>query len=535
MIWTIVRKEFLSHALTFRLWTAALLCFVLVPFVLTVSIKRYEEKVSNYNVEVDRFMKEMREAHTYSFMRPTAVRPPQVLSILCTGVEDNIGAQIPIRLGDVPALPTGKLYGRDNPFLVASASVDMTFILTLVISLFSILLTYDAVSGEKEQGLLRQMLSSNVLRRDILIGKYLGTLLVVGPLLAASFLLAAAMLVFSSTVRLGGGDFLRIFALFLISLMYGSIFLLIGLGVSCRTHRSSTSLILGVFAWAGIVLIIPHAGSHLARELSPVPSMKSLKDNAATLDEERDKTIQQQIPTWPEREGGLLNFYYREGDDGQLIMANNTKEGYDFLLQYLKVDMKIRCAYGEKKSELNQRYVDALIAQQQLASWLTCISPAVLFEECAESIAGVNRNSVEHFVEEARLYRMSFVQFLQQKLAENTYSFVTPDTRIRPFNEWLPYWTDGKYRNYDELFRGRSWDAGHTLFMAALDTAGKMEPYVAKNFPSVDVSSAPAFSFEPIPTLAGLGGALSPGVFSLGMNVLLIFASFRSFTFYDVR
>lgn len=537
MIRTIVHKEFLSHLLTFRFWTAAVLCFVLVPVILNVSIRRYEERLENYRLEVDRFASEVRSQVTYSFVRPTLVRPPQVLGVLVSGIEDDLGAEVPVRLGSIAFLPSGRLYGRENPFLAAPGFMDVSFILVIVLSLFSLLLTYDAFSGEKEGGALRQMLSNQILRRQIFFGKLIGALTVVVPLVFCSFGLIVLNLALSPAVRPTSEDLLRISLIFIATNVYASLFLLIGLLVSARSEHSPASLMRSMFVWVVLVLVIPGAGFHAARELSPVPSMQELSDNLRSLEADQTKAIDGISIPAPTRDLGLINFYFRSGDDGQIAVANNTREGYDYFLAYLDAERSIRTKFAERKAAVEESYADALENQAMVARRLSMISPAFDFVSLAEAAGGVDEQTYRSFIPQAQRYRLAFVRYLEEKRRADPYRYVAPqDARtILPFAEWLPYWTNGKFTTYGELFDGRSAEEGFSRFRAALDTTGKMAPFGENRFPRVDVSDLPGFTYVPPSLSDGLEGALPEFSILLAANLLLAILALRSFNRYDVR
>ena len=54
--------------------------------------------------------------------------------------------------------------------------------------------------------------------------------------------------------------------LFALSLLYLLVFYLIGLAISCMTHRSATSLIYALFAWALLAIVLPNSISALLNE-----------------------------------------------------------------------------------------------------------------------------------------------------------------------------------------------------------------------------------------------------------------------------
>ena len=533
MIWTIVKKEFFSHLLTFRVWAAAVLCFVLIPLTLYVSIQRYEEKVRNYNADVERYTQELHEARVYSYVRPTIVRPPEVLSILCSGIEDNVGSVVPIRLGTVPFLPTGEVYGQDNPFMAAFGSVDMAFILLIVISLFSLLLTYDAISGEKERGMLKQILSNPVFRHHLFLAKYLGALLVMLPLLFLSFFVAALMMLLSTFVQLSTDHFIRIGFLLLLACLYSSVFLLIGILISSRTSRSSVGLMMSLFAWVLLVILTPNLSLHLVEQINPVASMRQIGTEITELNQERDKMAEEKIAQLPPPRFPV-NMYFSPGADGGVYMSGTYKERFDWKLKEVAIRDDLQMHYAEKKNEIMRRYVDALMKQRQLAGWIATVSPAALFQETFERLAGVSGSDLQRFMRDVREYRSQIVGYLRQK--QNSYRYITPDDEkvIRPINEWLFYWTNGRFATFENLSRGRTPKEYTNEFLNALDRT-KLTGLSPDHFPPVDLSGLPVFRFQQREVSEELLSIFYRIIVILLVNGLLFYLAHRSFITYDAR
>jgi ABC-type transport system involved in multi-copper enzyme maturation permease subunit len=82
------------------------------------------------------------------------------------------------------------------------------------------LLAYDAVSGEREQGTLRLMLSGTAARYQVLLGKLLAGLLVLVVAVAIAFALGLVILLCLPMVELTGSDWIRIGLMFLASLVF---------------------------------------------------------------------------------------------------------------------------------------------------------------------------------------------------------------------------------------------------------------------------------------------------------------------------
>ena len=77
------------------------------------------------------------------------------------------------------------------------------------------------------------------------------------PLLI-SLLLSIILLTTSTTISLNTNDFLRIGGIVLTSLLYLSLFYLIGMCISAMTRRTSTALMIAMFVWGFLVLVYPN-------------------------------------------------------------------------------------------------------------------------------------------------------------------------------------------------------------------------------------------------------------------------------------
>ena len=142
--------------------------------------------------------------------------------------------------GFVPTLWDARMRGTTNPLLNLFSAIDIVFIFEVVLSLMALIFAYDAISGERERGTLRLVLTHPVRRGHILLAKYISAMIcLLGPLLM-SLLLAAILLITSTAISLNISDFLRIGGIILSSIVYLSVFYLIGMLISAVTHRTGT-------------------------------------------------------------------------------------------------------------------------------------------------------------------------------------------------------------------------------------------------------------------------------------------------------
>ena len=102
-----------------------------------------------------------------------------------TGLENDLGRNTTITIYGDPQLDDTK-YNEHRVFAIFG-SLDLAFIVKVVLSLFAILLTFDAICGEREGGTLKLVLSNAVPRDRVILGKLVGGFLaLVVPLALAS-------------------------------------------------------------------------------------------------------------------------------------------------------------------------------------------------------------------------------------------------------------------------------------------------------------------------------------------------------------
>ena len=85
----------------------------------------------------------------------------------------------------------------------------MIYIVRIVLSLVAVLLTYDAISGEREQGTLKLILSNGVPRSTILLSKCIGGYVTLILPFLVPVLIALLILTMSESISFTGEDWSR--------------------------------------------------------------------------------------------------------------------------------------------------------------------------------------------------------------------------------------------------------------------------------------------------------------------------------------
>ncbi|HKC65337.1 MAG TPA: ABC transporter permease, partial [Pyrinomonadaceae bacterium] len=280
----------------------------------------YRVQAEQYQTSVERARQKLHEATTWSELQPVLVRAVAPLMILNAGFETRDGRVAVISNGQIPATTEDAPVG--TPYLARFGEFDVTTVLVYLLGLLAILLSFDAVSGERERGTLALSFSNSLARWQVISGKYLGGMCALALALAAS-LLTALMVWFLSGIHFPSAEWPRIALWLLMILIYLSAMLWIGLLISVLTRRASSSLLAAMVAWFALVIFIPVVAAFSARQLIRSPSTYALEKEMSKLNDEleqRSADFKKSLGTPPESEGfsvsleqGVsMNFYSPE-------------------------------------------------------------------------------------------------------------------------------------------------------------------------------------------------------------------------------
>jgi len=294
MLLTIVRKEVVSHVLSLRFGVTFILFILLVftsIYVTTEEHKRDKDQFFARQRESAERMKEIMEEEDARNRLRRLVRwegrtdpsPVPALSCVVQGLRPIMPVAVTTTASDSDS--TGRGLER-NPLVGMFRIPDLLYVVSVVLSLLAILFAFDSVSGERESGTLRLMLSNAVPRDSILLGKWLGGYVV----LIVPFLIAAAggfgYAWWRGALELTSQNAQRLGVLLLVACLYTSVFFTLSLFVSTLTRRSVTSLFICLFTWVLLVLVIPNLAPVVAKIAVLVPSVEKINAEKRAVDAE---------------------------------------------------------------------------------------------------------------------------------------------------------------------------------------------------------------------------------------------------------
>ena len=435
MFLILIWRELLTNLMTFRFLVAMVVTLLLVVANTVVLIADYERRLASYNTAVQQHAQKVSEAETYSEVegKIRVDRPPNPLSIFNAGLDRRIGNSIHVRHTLVPTLWDTQSHSADNPFLNLFSNVDLVLIFQVILSLLALLFAHDAIAGEREAGTLRLTMTNPVSRSLILVAKYISAMMCLILPLVMSVLLALILFSVSGSISLSGEDWIRIGGVLLTSIIYLSVFYLMGLLISTLTRRTATALMLSMVVWSTLVLIYPSL---------IVFAVNRLWDTSARLESAYGEIEQ----IWEEFERERVDFLKRDPVAGENTNAdilkgmgsggrsspsdaitlkyfsaksrNLTKIDAEsepripYAKTYYQFTESLRIRAAERTGRVRQQALEQVyIRKANLAKNLMRFSPASMYDLATEAWAGTDFYSIVDFILAVQLYRGTLIDY----------------------------------------------------------------------------------------------------------------------------
>ena len=128
---------------------------------------------------------------------------------------------------------------------------------SIVGAVLAIFLGFDTVSGEKENGTMKLLLSRPLYRDQLISGKLLGGALVIGLLLIVTLLFNTFLFSWVSGLLPGLGEISRLFTFMMLAFFYMMSFYIATIFVSIKTSDRSFGFLVMLILWVGVSFVIP--------------------------------------------------------------------------------------------------------------------------------------------------------------------------------------------------------------------------------------------------------------------------------------
>lgn len=519
MIFKITRTELLLNLMTFKFAVGTIICVVLMAVFMPVLINDYQQRLQGYNQNIAANDAILRSVKVYKNITPTVYRRPSVLSVFSEGLEKRLGNSAKIEPESAPQI--NMTITEDNPFLSIFPSLDVSLIVKIVLSLLVLLFAYDAVSGEREQGTLKLIMSGSLPRYHFLLGKILAGLITLAVPVTVAFIIGLLILEFSPVVDLTGSDWARIGLMYIGSLIFVSAMYNIGLFFSALAKESAISLMLALLFWVVSAIVIPNASVRFAAHIQPLQSREKIESEiASTMD--NLKAIE-----WPklrQQTVGLTRGWVSMGKEafGRIYVGVIEKSEVEYRMKMYTLGdyFSIKCA--DKTWEIENGYLNDLLRQKGLAENVSRISPISLYGNVMSAMSGSDLAGFQSFIDGAKTYRNQVFEYIRTK----TDNLTLPS--------YFAACTDEEMREYEER-RNQVNDAQNKAEKTkASEAFSKWVKDTIARQPALDLQDLPRFSYNSS-VLSGLQRAALDLGLLMFINVLFLALSFIAFVRYDVR
>ncbi len=410
MIATLITKELRAILASPKFAATFGVCSLLILLSVVIGIREYRTAAAQYDEGLQLAAQNLRTQASWMGFTTTTYRAPDPMQIFVPGVNNDIG-----RLSGISGLEDVKLKHSiyaDDPIYALFRSMDFSFIVQVVLSLFAILFTYDAINGEREGGTLQLTFSNPVSRSAFILAKLAGSWLgLVLPLLVP--VLLAVLLVVLSGIPLAADHWARAGMFLLVSLLFFTFFIALGVLMSTLTQRPATSFLLSLAAWITFVLIIPRLGVMAAGAADPVPSIAETEARVDAFAKDRwDQQMKTMETRWQARQEDMRGLTkdgreaYEQGHEQQ--WSDEDEAGR----QTVQHDID---AYAVR---VNEDLANRQAHQQKLAFTLSRASPASAYQLASMSLAGTGVPLKSRYEEAMRSYRTGFLQYIGRKQKE---------------------------------------------------------------------------------------------------------------------
>jgi ABC-type transport system involved in multi-copper enzyme maturation permease subunit len=422
MILGVIRKEILVNITSPKLVITYAVCTVLILSAMFTGAMNYlalkEEAEIQGAAEKDRLANVTNFQLDFMLKGMDLYRHPDILSVLVSGVEGDAARRGNVNLYTTATFDVSKF--NTTPILAVFGMLDLDFIVKIILSLFAILFTFDAISGEKELGTLKLNFANSLSRGSFIVGKLIGNFILLLIPFVVPFLLGLLVIQFIPGISFTGEDWTRIGLIFLASTLFLLVFYGMGMMVSALTSRPVVSFLVLLMLWVFFVGIAPRLAVLAAQTFYPVPPIDEVSKEYISEFGSSEGEFYSKIRAGMK---DLLDSYRAAIRSGQLAQRQDElNQKQEKMMKTVQVgheefsrQMQERGAEIDKQQSLKQE------RQNQLAVTVGRLtSPVAAFTFAADRLSKTGvYSSFEQFKENITNYLRTYTEFTNDIIREN--------------------------------------------------------------------------------------------------------------------
>ena len=387
MIKEIIFKELRENMNTVRFYLILILTILLFVVSSVTFIRNHSQKVIDFRSDTTvlegQLMEKSKDLLELARFKQGLFKKPNPSELLSEANEKILPNKF---LADIFHLDFPEVEGRSNVLLRGFKTVDWEFIVAIVLSFLAFVLSYDAICGEKELKTLSLIFSNSVKTIKVFLGKFLGLLITMAIPIIVGALIGLLLINLSGDIAI---DYGKVVLFLAVSLVFLSLFLLIGMTVSSISSQSVTTAVTLLFVWIVLSFVIPATGNLIAHQFYPIPKKGEIEKRIETAEDE------------------IYDTKYRESGAGRW--------NGDQFAPWVPLRAQWSTDIMNTRNQIYDDYINQMIIQVEKTKWATRISPVSVFRYLTEEISGTGVKRFESFFQQANRFKQRFYGFIEEK------------------------------------------------------------------------------------------------------------------------
>jgi ABC-type transport system involved in multi-copper enzyme maturation permease subunit len=422
MFKTLVIKEIQESILNLRFHFIFLICIVLIPLSFFLGADEYNTRKSHID-NLEKLYTQQHQGDVRFDIQAEGYRRPSPFSIFCLGLE-NFYPDKAVTNRD-RNMQFSREWGLNNPLSLLTGKIDFVYVVVFVLSLLVLSLTFNSISGEKENGTLRLILSNQIPRWKIIVSKITGPYILFSLCVIVGILFGLILLMITnSTIEMDKAFFSVLMLITLISLMFLFAVFTLGTLLSILCRSSYLSMVSGILVYIFFALLIPKLSPMIAQVIYPVTSIQ-------VHNTEKNMLIEQKTKEKEDRKKELMNkiktSYGLPLSLGELDKTPEKRAFYDHTVEPM---------YDEQCKDIEQKYTEDLTAelakienayqlknntQKRIALNISRLSVFSSFINLVSDLSSTGFSEIENFNTQAQKFEHNVKSAVYQKVTIKRY------------------------------------------------------------------------------------------------------------------
>lgn len=318
---------------------------------------------------------------------------PAPLAVVAVGQSDLRAYYYKFGLHKKQALYHGEEI--ENAAILYNGHFDLAFVITFLLPLLIIALSFNVVASEKERGTLPLILASTTPLRNIARNKFIFRFGLLSLFFSTLVLLGLAIVGVSIAQEAAG-----IAALLGVTTAYAAFWFGLSFGVNSQGRGSGFNAALLVGVWLALLVVLPAMLSVATNAYYPMPSRVELIAETREASEEAKKN------------GAQILAQYFEDHPELAAQGSKPVDTKNFAASSLMVNLEVEKAIRplEEKFEVQKGKQAYLVAQWRF------ISPAIFVQQMLENIAATGDAHYLDFEQQMQAAHAQYRAFFTQKI-----------------------------------------------------------------------------------------------------------------------